>query len=154
MFQTLSLYLRQKQLWVLVGHHDLPRDYNNVIYLIILFPPKFSFSILFKQKVENCCSLKEHCRCRMASWGWSSSKPVLMTGSHTVNDDESWHCTLLAGLTHRAWLGELGKDPRRAQVINPSLEEAGLQRELVDFLWPQLQLVLGLPQPCKRTMNL
>lgn len=64
MFQTHSLYLRQKQLWVFVGHHHLTRDYNNVIYLICLSippPPQFSFSILFKQEVENCCSLKEHC---------------------------------------------------------------------------------------------
>lgn len=50
-----------------------------------------------------------------------------MVGSHAVNDDESWHGALLAGLTHGAGLGKLGENSCRAQVVNTGLEEAGLQ---------------------------
>lgn len=58
--------------------------------------------------------------------------------SNAVDDYEGRHGALLARLTHSAGLCQLGEDTRRAQIINPSLEEAGLQGKPVHLLCLQL----------------
>lgn len=85
------------------------------------------------------------CACRSGGGG---------SGSDAVNDDECWRGALLARLAHGALLGELGKDARRAQVVDASMDEAGCQAQLADLLGPQRQLVLGLPQPREGAMDL
>lgn len=77
---------------------------------------------------------------------------MLWSSSNTVDDDESRHGALLAGLTHSAGLCQLGEDTGCAQIINSSLEETGFQGKPIDLLCLELQLILGLSQPAKRTV--
>lgn len=48
----------------------------------------------------------------------------------------------------------LGEDPRRVQVVDPRSEKAGFQSEAHHLLLAQLQLVLALTHPGKRTVDL
>ncbi len=78
---------------------------------------------------------------------------TLRSYSNAVDDNEGRHGALLAGLTHSAGLCQLGKDTGCAQIINTSLEETSFQGKPVHLLSLELQLILCLAQPAKRTMH-
>ncbi len=78
---------------------------------------------------------------------------TLQSYSNAVDDNEGRHGALLAGLTHSAGLCQLGKDTGCAQIINTSLEETSFQGKPVHLLSLELQLILCLAQPAKRTMH-
>lgn len=68
-------------------------------------------------------------------------------GSGVVDDDESGRGRLLGCLAQTGLLRWSSKDSARAEVVDPSLEEAGLQAQTADLPRLQLQLVAALTHP-------